>query len=96
MKRNWIVAGTAWAGIVTLAWWQVSERLRPSCLYGAACDDRLIATRDNIILGGLIVPLSLFVLLTIAGRARIGPLGLRWPRRSSTSRELVPLERTKE
>ena len=57
---------------------------------------RVTATRDNLLIGGLIVPLVVFVLLTIAGRARIGPLGFRWPQRPSTHRELVPLERTKD
>ena len=92
MKTNWIVAGTAWSGIVALAWWLANARIDLSCGHqgGTICYPDQVATRDNVLIWGLMVPLALFVLLTIAGRAQIGQLNLRWPRRQSTSRELVP------
>lgn len=100
MKWNWIVAGTAWAGIVALAWRLADQRSAVCGSFDADCRFDAAATRDGVLIWGLSIPLALFVLLTIAGRARIGRLNLRWPRRgrtpTSTSRELVPLERTKD
>lgn len=103
MKTNWIVAGTAWAGIVALAWWLADRRIKwceayDGSRYSCGGDERFdqIITRDNVLLWGGMVPLALFVVLTIAGRAQIRPLGWRWPRRASASRELAPTERIKD
>ncbi|QGN56176.1 hypothetical protein [Novosphingobium sp. Gsoil 351] len=94
MKWNWMVAGTAWAGIVALAWWLADRRIERD-LFGNAESVAQVATRDNVLIWGGSIPLALFVLLTIAGRARMIQPGLRWPRRRSASRGLLPLERTK-
>ena len=92
MAKNWIVAATAWSGIVALAWWLADKRSDVCGSFDADCRFDAAATRDSVLIWGLSIPLALFVLLTIGGRAQIGPLGLRWPRRPSGSRELVPLE----
>ena len=100
MKWNWLVASTAWAGIVGLAWWLADRRVGYCGTYHddawARCAVAAAATRDNALLWGGSIPLALFVLLTIAGHARIGPLDRRWRRRPSSNRELVPLERTED
>ena len=98
MARNWIVAGTAWTGIVALAWWLADARVKWCPIDGGGrfyCggDEGLgqLTTRDNVLIWGGSIPLALFVLLTIAGRARIGRLNLRWPRRQpSISRDVSP------
>lgn len=67
MKRNWIVAGAAWAGIVALAWWLADQRIE-ICSYERACKLRATVTRDDILVWGVGVGLAALLLIFV-GRA---------------------------
>lgn len=98
MARNWIVIGAARAAIVALAWWLADNRIGVCGDFESGCRVQVTAARDCVLVWGAIVPLALFVLLTIAGRARIRRINLRWPHRDrnppSVSRELVITDRS--
>ena len=74
MKKNSIVAGTAWAAIVALAWWLANKRIAICGDYENACALRATATRDNVLVWGASGGLGVFAtqLCAISGANAIG------------------------
>lgn len=89
MKRIAFGVLAAWGGIVALAWWLASERLR-LCPYRLGCDvTDAAATRDNVLVWGLAIPLFVFVALCVLGIKRLR----RDPRSPIATPELRPTRR---
>ena len=75
MKRIAIGVLAAWCGIVALAWWLASERLRWCAgAYGRMAHCNVVSameTRDNVLVWGAAIPLMLFVALIVLGIKRL-------------------------
>ena len=93
MKRIVIAGLSGWAGIVGLAYWMANARIE-LCDYGSeSCAIATTATRDNLLIGGLVVALVAAVALAViaarADRRRAAPKIIRSANREP-SRRLIP------
>ena len=75
MKRILSAALAAWCGIIALGWHLADARI-DRC-YGFPCREAQAATRDALLIGGLMVALVLAVIiarLVLIERARLNPI----------------------